>query len=411
MARKKRVDSKSRVLKVGESQRKDGLYMYRFTDDTGKRQTIYANNIIELREQEQEIEKNLLNGINYSSVTLNQWFNEYIEICKKEKLKELIYTRYKQYWDWYVKDKIGKMKVKDIKRMNVMKFYSNYINGSDGVKLSGGTIKYVNNLLYLAFEYAVNNDIILKNPCTKILRELVTEPKKERTALTKEEQQLFFDYISNTTDSRIKGYYPLFVVGFGTGLRIGELLALTWDDVDLKNNVIHVNKTIYYQPQDNGKRKQRITTPKTKNSFRTVPILSEVRKALHEQRKQQFMLGINDSVEIDGYKGFVFTTTKGTPYISDGINRIIKRICKNINKQETQKAEKENREAIEMPEFSAHIMRHTFCTRLCENDLNVKTTQSIMGHADIKTTMNIYTHVTEEKKQQELSKLNNIKIS
>lgn len=190
-----------------------------------------------------------------------------------------------------------------------------------------------------------------------------------------------------------------------------ELLALTWDDVDLKNNVIHVNKTIYYQPQDNGKRKQRITTPKTKNSFRTVPILSEVRKALHEQRKQQFMLGINDSVEIDGYKGFVFTTTKGTPYISDGINRIIKRICKNINKQETQKAEKENREAIEMPEFSAHIMRHTFCTRLCENDLNVKTTQSIMGHADIKTTMNIYTHVTEEKKQQELSKLNNIKIS
>ena len=84
MARKKRVDSKGRVLKVGESQRKDGLYMYRFTDDTGKRQTIYANNIIELREQEQEIEKNLLNGINYSSVTLNQWFNEYIEICKKE---------------------------------------------------------------------------------------------------------------------------------------------------------------------------------------------------------------------------------------------------------------------------------------------------------------------------------------
>lgn len=119
------------------------------------------------------------------------------------------------------------------------------------------------------------------------------------------------------------------------------------------------------------------------------------------------VLKVGESQRKDGLYMYRFTDDTGERQTIYANNIIELR----EQEQEIQKAEKENREAIEMPEFSAYIMRHTFCTRLCENDLNVKTTQSIMGHADIKTTMNIYTHVTEEKKQQELSKLNNIKIS
>ena len=190
-----------------------------------------------------------------------------------------------------------------------------------------------------------------------------------------------------------------------------ELLALTWNDVDFKKNNISVSKTIYYQPQQDKKRVQKISAPKTKSSIRTVPLLPEVREALKKQREQQFKLVMPRNVEIDGYSNFIFTTMNGKPYISDAINAVIKRIVKGRNVKEIEIAETEHREPELIPEFTAHIMRHTFCTRMCENDLNVKTIQMIMGHSDISTTMNIYTHVTEEKKQTEMQKLYNIKIS
>ncbi|MCI8957363.1 MAG: site-specific integrase [Eubacterium sp.] len=411
MARKKRTDNKGRVLRNGEQQRSDGMYRYRFTDASGQQKTIYSTSLVELREKEEEVKRLKMEGVNYSNITLNKWFKDYMENCKKGKLKEQTYTRYNQYWDWYVKDRIGKMKIKDIKRMNIIKMYTDYLNGKDNVTLSIGTLKYINNLLNSAFNYAVVNDVILKNPCINIMKEFCKEQQKQKIALTQREQQLFINYVGNATDTRIKIYEPLFVVAFGTGLRIGELLALTWDDIDLKNNVINVSKTIYYQPQPDKKRVQKISTPKTKNSIRTVPLLPEVRKALNEQKVQQFKLGIPRGVEVDGYNNFIFTTMNGTPYISDAINSVIKRIVKRINEREIEVAVAERREPELLPEFSAHIMRHTFCTRLCENDLNVKTIQMIMGHGDISTTMNIYTHVTEEKKQIEMQKLYNIKIS
>lgn len=410
MARKKRTDSRGRVLKVGESQRTDGRYSYRFTDVNGKRQNVYAYSLAELRELERQIEKDKINGIDFNNATLNQWFDDYMEL-KKDKLKETTYTRYNQYWNWYVRDKIGQLKIRNIKRTQIVKFYLRYVNGIECNKLAGGTIQYINNLLFITFEHAMNNDVVPKNPCNNILKEFNAGVKKDKTSLTREEQQLFFDCIDNTKDIRIRIYKPLFVVGFGTGMRIGELLALTWDDIDWKNNYISVSKTIHYLPTDNGKYRQDITSPKTKNAVRKIPMLEEVRQALEEQRQNQIKFGIPTDCVIDGYSGFIFTTSLGKPYLSDGINSIIKRVRKKYNRTEIAQAEKENRPPILLPDFSPHIMRHTFCTRLCECDLNLKAIQSIMGHGSVKTSMDIYTHVSENKKQQEIKKLENIKIS
>lgn len=411
MARKKRKDNKGRILKQGEYQRSNGMYRYKFIDMSGQEKVIYSKSLIELREKEEEIKRLKFEGVNYSNISFNAWFYEYMESCKKEKLKDQTYTRYCQYWDWYVKDKVGKMKIKDIKRMNIIKMYTDYLNGKNGIKLSIGTLKYINNLLNSAFSYAVANDIILKNPCINIMNEFCKDNQKNKIALTQKQQQQFINYIANSTDTRIKVYEPLFIVALGTGLRIGELLALTWNDVDFKKNIISVSKTIYYQPQQDKKRVQKISTPKTKNAVRTVPLLPEVKKALKKQKEQQFKLSIPTNVEVDGYSNFIFTTMNGTPYISDAINAVIKRIVKGRNAKEVERAKAEHREPELIPNFTAHIMRHTFCTRMCENDLNVKTIQMIMGHGDISTTMNIYTHVTEEKKQLEIQKLYNIKIS
>ena len=259
MARKKRTDNKGRVLKQGEYQRNDGMYRYRFMDASGQQKVIYSKSLIELREKEEEINRLKIEGVNYSNISLNVWFNEYMQNCKKEKLKDQTYTRYCQYWDWYVKDKVGKMKIRDIKRMNIIKMYTDYLNGKNGTRLSIGTLKYINNLLNSAFSYAVANDIILKNPCTNIMNEFCKDSQKKKIALTQSQQQQFINYIANSTDTRIKVYEPLFIVGFGTGLRIGELLALTWNDVDFKKNNISVSKTIYYQPQQDKKRVQKIS--------------------------------------------------------------------------------------------------------------------------------------------------------
>lgn len=109
--------------------------------------------------------------------------------------------------------------------------------------------------------------------------------------------------------------------------------------------------------------------------------------------------------EIDGYTDFVFHTTKGTPYSTAGINLLITRIVNRYNKQETDRAEKEHRSPELLPNFSPHILRHTFCTRFCENESNIKVIQEIMGHHDIKTTMDIYSHVTKEKSQEIMNEL------
>ena len=112
-----------------------------------------------------------------------------------------------------------------------------------------------------------------------------------------------------------------------------------------------------------------------------------------------------ESETIDGYTNFVFLTDGGSVITASSVNRAIKLIIKAHNEAEEAKAEEEGREAVMLPDFSAHILRHTFCTRLCENETNLKFIQSVMGHSDISTTMDIYADATDEKKQEIMTNL------
>ena len=154
-----------------------------------------------------------------------------------------------------------------------------------------------------------------------------------------------------------------------------------------------------------------ITTPKTATGCRTVPMLTEVRKALLQERKRQMSEG-GSSAEIDGYTGFVFTNRYGYVHNPQTINRAIERIYTAFNKEEAAKAAKEQRKPLVIRHFSVHNLRHTFCTRFCENETNIKVIQDIMGHSDISTTMNIYAEATENKKKESFENLEGkIKIS
>lgn len=224
-----------------------------------------------------------------------------------------------------------------------------------------------------------------------------------RHALTIPQQRAFMEHIAN--HPVYCHWWPMFTILLGTGCRIGEALGLRWDDLDYENRVIRLNHSLVYYPVgDNRTSVQHISKPKTKAGERTIPMLDSVKDAFEMLREEQLENGWND-VEIDGMHGFIFSNRFGNVPNPQSVNRTIKRIVSDYNATEEIRAKKEHREAVLLPDFSAHHLRHTFCTRLCEQETNLKVIQSIMGHKDIKTTMDVYAEATEDKKQESFERL------
>ena len=189
-------------------------------------------------------------------------------------------------------------------------------------------------------------------------------------------------------------------------MRIGECLGLRWEDIDLESRIISVNHNLVdYQDRDLRKQVRGIQTTKTRAGVRIIPTIDEVYEAFITEFELQSAIGFCEE-EIDGYSGFIFTTTDQKLMSRSAVNNALHRIVKQHNEEEEKKAKAEGREPILLPKFSAHQLRHTFCTRFCENETNLKVIQSIMGHSDITTTMDIYADATQEKKQEIMANLN-----
>lgn len=271
------------------------------------------------------------------------------------------------------------------------------------------TLDRVHCLLHPTFQLAVRDDIIRKNPTDGVMKEVSRKSGKNkgvRHALTVDEQRAFMNFIVN--HPIYYRWWPIFTVLLGTGMRVGECLGLRWQDIDEKNNVISVNHSMVYYPIGDDRRcERRISLPKTEAGIRTIPLLGVVKDALEVEREEQMMTaGLNKSV-IDGMDGFVFQNRYGDVPNPQSLNRAIKRITASYNAMEQVDAKKENRDPIIIPDFSCHHLRHTFATRLCEAESNLKVIQSVMGHRNIETTMDIYAEATEEKKQDSFQNLAN----
>ena len=211
------------------------------------------------------------------------------------------------------------------------------------------------------------------------------------------------DYIRET--KKYRKWDGLFTCLLGTGCRIGEMLGLTWNDCDFENNIISINHslTIRNKP-DIGQSRMYISTPKTQKSVRLIPMLSAVQTALLEIKQKQIDNQIISPI-IDNYTNFVFLNRNNNIYDYSGINQSIKNIIQSYNKQEMKIADLENRNPILLPKFSVHNLRHTFCTRFCKNETNLKVIQEIMGHSSIKITMDIYNEINTEQKLISFSNL------
>ena len=401
-----RKDHKGRKLREGESWRKDGRYSYRYTDiRSGKRLTVYARDLPELREKEKQIAKDLEDNIltdgAIKKLTLNKLFERYMST---RELKESTRANYLKTWENRVKDEIGNIKVVQILPSHIKSFYSKLSKAG----YAYSTIKFIDNMICPALEMAVDDDIIRKNPAKSSISDY-GKPAEEKEALTVSQQEKFMEFVKQS--NVYNTYYPMFTIMIGTGLRCGELIGLTWKDINIKAKTVNVDHQLIYKNLGDGC-KFHISTPKTSSGIRIIPMTQEVAKAFEEQRKINFMLAKDKSIEVDGCSGFVFTAKSGRPLMPYGVNSALYNIVDAYNKQEVQRARKEHRKAELLPKVSAHVMRHTACTRMAECRMDIKVLQYIMGHAHIDVTMEVYNHLGDRARiESEIAKLDSMAVN
>ena len=399
-----RKDPRGRALKSGEVYRKDGRYVYTYTNPLGQRKYIYANDLVSLRKKEQELLKAQLDGLDVytaGNATINFVFDRYIAL--KQHLKDSTRSGYIYTYNHFVRKDFGKKKIADIKYSDVVQYYLYLLKDKE---IALGTLDSIHCLLHPTFELAVRDDIIRKNPTTGAMKEVNRRSGKNRGirhALTIEQQRAFMNYIANSPV--YYHWWPLFTFLLGTGCRIGEAIALRWDDLDFKNKMITINHSIAnYKSEEKNKCVSTLSTPKTEAGIRTIPMLDVVYDALKLEEEDQQENGFNETV-IDGVSGFVFQNRFGNILNQQAVNSAIKRIVTNYNNEEEITAAREKRNPLILPYFSCHILRHTFATRLCEQETNLKVIQSIMGHRNIETTMDIYAEATDKKKKESFENL------
>lgn len=391
-------------LLKGESKRKDGRYMYRYTDINGKRHAIYAKTLSELRIRERQIarNKNELNQYVTTGASVNFVFDRYISM--KTNLKQNTRSNYIYIYNKFIRDSFGRRNINEIRYSDVKQFYVSLLN--DGLQVN--SLDNIHTILHPTFQLAVRDDVIRTNPTDGVMAELKKSDRKNkgiRHALTLEQQRAFLNY---TASSPVYCHWlPLFVFLFGTGCRIGEMVGIRWDDVDFEKKEVSVNHSLEYILDEKRKAAWHVSTPKTAAGVRVIPLLKEVEEALLEEKENQETTGVHNIDQVDGMTGFMFTNRFGKLLLPSSVNRAIVRISDAYNAEETVKAARERREPILIPHFSAHHIRHTFATRLCEHESNLKVIQSIMGHADIATTMNIYAEATKNRNVQTAEMINN----
>lgn len=404
MAVQNRKDSKGRVLKTGEYERAPNKYEYKWRDKRGKRHSIYARSLKELREKEKEITRDILDGVkpDKTKMTINDLYYKWVQL--KRGLKENTLRNYQYMYMQFVEHDFGKSLIADLVKSDIRAFYNRL---ADELHLKISTIDNVHTVLHQVLEIGVEDNYLRNNPSDEALKELRKahcNDSEKRRALSVAEQELFENFLKRPGPNN--QWYPIFYVALWTGLRAGELVGLRWCDLDFENNSISINHTLVYysKGQKEGGCTFTVNTPKTKAGIRTVPMLPKVKEAFLLEKQHQEELGIQCSVTIDGYTDFVFLNRYGSVQHYGTLNKALRRIIRDCN-YEVLDESKGNENVTLLPPFSCHSLRHTFTTRMCEAGVNIKVMQSVLGHADSSITLDVYAEAQPEFQQEEMLNL------
>lgn len=377
-------DLKGKELGVGITQRKNGTYQGRYKDRFGNSKTIYSKKLSELRKDlAVKIAENETFVSVRETIKLDNWFNQWIKIYKEKSVRPNTLREYTHIYNKNISPFIGNRNINSLVKSDIQRIITLAHTNGYGYERQNKIKVILSDMMARALE----DNLILKNP---VLGSKVIDKKESKAkSLTLEEQNIFFEYCKNTF------YDNMFNVAVNTGMRPGELFALTESDIDFENGFIDVNKTLVYQKYLTDTRKTfHLEEPKTKQSYRKVPINSVCKIYLERQIQQKAIVSSKRPKE---QNDFLFTTKYNTPINSviyaDAIHAVVREI--NLLRP--------NNDLFK--NFSGHTFRHTFATRCFEHEIDPKVVQSYLGHASVKMTLDLYTHVTKEKSFNDIEKL------
>jgi len=382
-------DLEGKEIGAGFTQRKDGVYHARYTNRWGDRISIYDKNLRELRKKYSIAVGKDLTKVNIrdkNNVLLKEWYEKWYKVYKESNLRGNSLRLYSDIIQRNILPYLGDEKISDITKTDIQLLITKLYELGYGFERQNKVRILLNDMFQRAYE----DGIIIKNPTTGV--KIISKKESHARSLTLEEQKVFLAYCENAF------YGNLFNVAIYTGLRPGELFALTADDIifDKNNDYIDVKHTLVYQKYlEDSKKTFHLEDPKTKSSFRHVPISNKCKYYLEKQLRQKEIIAEKNPEEKND---FLFTTKFNTPLNSVLYSQAIAHIVEEINLLRPY--------GEEFEKFSGHTFRHTFATRCFEKGISPKVVQKYLGHATLQMTMDLYTHVSDDLATNEIEKLN-----
>ena len=394
----KRRDNKNRILRNGESQRKDGRYAYKYTDATGKQQFVYSwklektdklpegkRDCLSLREKEKQILRDLDDQIapRGGEMTVLALVQKYL--LQKTGVRPNTEAGYQTVVNILKKEKFGGMRIDRVKISDAKCWLIQLQQNGR----SYSSIHSIRGVVRPAFQMAVDDDLIRKNPFEFQLATVIVNDSVTREAITRKQERAFLEFVKN--DKHFSRYYEGIYILFKTGLRISEFVGLTLADLDMKNRTI----TVDHQLQRTSKMEYVIEATKTTSGTRVLPMTDDVYACFERiiaNRKAPKVEPI-----IGGKWGFLYLDKNGMPMVALHWEHYFKHICQKYN----------SIYKVQMPKVTPHVCRHTYCSNMAKSGMNPKTLQYLMGHSDIGVTLNTYTHIGFDDAQKELKRVVN----
>ena len=400
----KRRDKKNRVLRNGESQRADGRYAYKYIDSNGKPQFVYSWRLentdkipqgkrddLCLRDKEKLIKKDKDDQIvpNGGEMTVLELVKKYVN--QKTGVRHNTEANYNFVINVIKKESFGSKRIDKVKLSDAKEWLIK-MQRKDGRGYS--SIHTIRGVVRPAFQMAVDDDLLRKNPFEFQLATVVVNDSVTREAITRKQERQFLDFVKN--DKHFEKYYDGIYILFKTGLRISEFVGLTIDDIEFDKDRIKVD----HQLQRKRNMEYIIEDTKTPSGIRYVPMMDGVkecfRRIIENRKKPKIEPSVADA---NGklYCGFLFLDKNNMPMVALHWEKYFQHIREKYN----------SIYKVQMPKVTPHVCRHTFCSNMAKSGMNPKTLQYIMGHSDIGVTLNTYTHVGFEDAQAEMKKVCN----
>ncbi len=393
----KRRDKRNRILREGEYQRADGRYRFRYIDEDGKEKNVYSWRLdhndptpkgkkheLSLREKEKRIQADLFDHIvtNGGNLTVLELVEKYTSL--KTGVRPSTRAGYKTVINILKKEDFGRLRIDKVRQSDAKAWL---IKLQQKDKRSYSSIHSIRGVLKPAFQMAVDDDLIRKNPFGFELATVVVNDSVTREAITRKQERELLKFIQE--DKHFCRYYDAIYILFHTGLRISEFCGLTLRDIEFEQHRIKVD----HQLQRTSEMQYIIQDPKTESGIRYVPMTPDVEECFRRIIAKREAPKVEPMV--DGYAGFLFLDKNDKPMVALHWEKYLEHIIAKYNKIYR----------IQMPKVTPHVCRHTFCSNMAKSGMNPKTLQYIMGHSDISVTLNTYTHVQFEDAKDELSRV------